>query len=220
MAPFQTLVYIFPTLLFFISTMSRIILTFSTKKNLMQEVFEYTQDFFTDIMKNATGEQNIDLNSLFTQVIVQASNKTQPQQSKNFFQENVLIDQEKKRRNSNFLYGLFIDSLALSVANGVIIMFEAQSLFYGFILLFLGIVFCSFGFTALYVERLGFATFVVLIIIFVLFLSELFFLLSSNIAWLYEIPEYFSICLVIVVSIALYVDHRNKKKDYHKNNFT
>ena len=213
LAPFQTLVYIFPTLLFFISTMSRIILTFSTKSNIMQEVFAYTDELLTDALKTGTNEGNIDLSAIINQTITRATSQAQAQKSRNLFQNNVLVDQEKKRRNSHFLYGLFIDSLALSVANGVIIMFEAQSLLYGFILLFLGVVLCSFGFTALYVDRLAFATFFVLVVVFELFLSELFYLLTSSPAWLYKIPEYFVIGALIIIAIAIFVERRNKKKN-------
>ena len=187
------------------------ILTFSTKSNIMQEVFGYTEELLTDALKSATNKETIDLNAIITQTIAQATNKAQ--KSRNLFQDNVLVNQEKKRRNSHFLYGLFIDSLALSVANGVIIMFEAQSLFYGFILLFLGVVLCSFGFTALYVDRLAFATFFVLVVVFVLFLSELFYLLTSSPTWLYKIPEYFAVGATIIITIAIVVDRRNKKKN-------
>ena len=187
------------------------ILTFSTKSNIMQEVFGYTEGLLTDALKSATNKESIDLNAIITQTIAQATNKAQ--KSRNLFQDNVLVNQEKKRRNSHFLYGLFIDSLALSVANGVIIMFEAQSLFYGFILLFLGVFLCSFGFTALYVDRLAFATFFVLVVVFVLFLSELFYLLTSSPTWLYKIPEYFAVGATIIITIAIVVDRRNKKKN-------
>ena len=187
------------------------ILTFSTKSNIMQEVFGYTEELLTDALKSATNKESIDLNAIITHTIAQATNKAQ--KSRNLFQDNVLVNQEKKRRNSHFLYGLFIDSLALSVANGVIIMFEAQSLFYGFILLFLGVVLCSFGFTALYVDRLAFATFFVLVVVFALFLSELFYLLTSSPTWLYKIPEYFAVGATIIITIAIVVDRRNKKKN-------
>lgn len=193
------------------------ILTFSTKSNIMQEVFDYTEGVLTDALKTATNKESIDLNAIIIQTIAEATNKAQALKSRNLFHDNVLVNQEKKRRNSHFLYGLFIDSLALSVANGVIIMFEAQSLFYGFILLFLGVVLCSFGFTALYVDRLAFATFFVLVVVFVLFLSELFYLLTSNPAWLYKIPEYFAIGATIIIAIAIFLDRRNKKKNKLKD---
>lgn len=191
------------------------ILTFSTKSNIMQEVFSFTEGLLTDALKSATNKESIDLNAIITQTISQATNKAQ--KSRNLFQDNVLVNQERKRRNSHFLYGLFIDSLALSVANGVIMMFEAQSLFYGFILLFLGVVLCLFGFTALYVDRLAFATFFVLVVVFVLFLSELFYLLTSSPTWLYKIPEYFAVGATIIITIAIVVDRRNKKKNKLKD---
>lgn len=211
-APFQTLIYVFPTLLFFISTMSRIILTFSTKSNIVQEVFGYTESLLTDALKGATNKESIDINAVLTQIIAKATDKAQSQKTRNLFRDNVLINQERKRRNSQFLYGLFIDSLALSVANGVIIMFEAQNLFLGFILLFIGVVLCSFGFTALYVDRLAVATTLVLIIVFVIFLIELFYLLTFNTAWLYIIPEYFGISSIIIIAISISIDQRNRKK--------
>ena len=107
--------------------------------------------------------------------------------------------------------------LALSIANGVIIMFEAQNLFYGFILLFIGVVLCSFGFTSLYAERLEIATFIVFIIILVVFLSEVFYLATSQIYWFYIIPEFFSFAFVIIVAAAIIYEHIKKHRVKPKN---
>jgi hypothetical protein len=53
----------------------------------------------------------------------------------------------------------------------------------------------------------------VLVVVFVLFLSELFYLLTSSPAWLYKIPEYFAVGATIIITIAIVVDRRNKKKN-------
>lgn len=212
LAPFQILIYVFPTLLFFISLVSRLILTFSGKNDIMQEVFGYAQNVLSKTLSDITNKSSIDVNYLIKQAMANATSNAQTLNKENVFQNNVLINQEKKKRNSHFLYSLFIDSLALSIANGVIIMFEAQNLFYGFILLFIGVVLCSFGFTALYADRLGVATFIVLIITIAVFLSELIYLLTSNISWFYTIPEYFIIGTVSLVAIVGYIEYKKKRK--------
>ena len=52
-----------------------------------------------------------------------------------------------------------------------------------------------------------------LVVVFELFLSELFYLLTSSPAWLYKIPEYFVIGALIIIAIAIFVERRNKKKN-------
>ncbi|SJK84439.1 multipass membrane protein [Cuniculiplasma divulgatum] len=212
LAPFQILIYVFPTILFFISLMSRLILTFSSKNDIMKEAFGYAENILTETLNGFTNKSNIDLNDLIKQTMAKAVNNAQIKNKKNVFQNNVLTNQERKKRNSQFLYSLFIDSFALSIANGVIIMFEAQNLFYGFILLFIGVVLCLFGITALYADRPGFATFIVLIITVAVFLSELVYLLTSNINWFYMIPEYFTIATVVLVAIVGIFEYRKKRK--------
>jgi hypothetical protein len=192
--------------------MSRLILTFSNKNDIMQEVFGYAQRVLTKTLNDVTNKTSIDVNNLIKQTMANATSDAQTLNKKNVFQNNVLIDQERKRRNSHFLYSLFIDSFALSIANGVIIMFEAQNLFYGFILLFIGVVLCLFGITALYADRPGLATFIVLIITVAVFLSELIYLLTSNINWFYMIPEYFTIAMVVLVAIVGIFEYRKKRK--------
>jgi len=91
-------------------------------------------------------------------------------------------------------------------------MFEAQNLFYGFLLLFIGVTLCSFGFTALYADRLKLATFIELIIIFIVFLSELAYLVTSKIIWFYRIPEYFLIATFLLIVIALFIAYKKKRK--------
>ena len=219
LAPFQTLIYVFPTLLFFISLIARLILTFSTKNEIMKDLFKYAQDSTTAAMKNFTNLADLDINKIVQEMVSNAFTPTQSTTSnQNLFNNNVLINQEKNKRNSNFLYGLIIDSLALSIANGVIIMFETQNLFYGFVLLFVGIVLCLFGFTALYADRLGLATFIVSIITMVLFIAEFLYLVTSDTSWFYKIPVYFSIGFVILLIIVSINELRKKKKI--KNNVT
>lgn len=220
LAPFQVLIYVFPTLLFFISLTSRLILTFSSRNDTMQEVFGYVQNVLTNTLGEVTNKSSIDVDELIKQTMANATSKASTLNNKNVLQNNVLIDQERKKRNSHFLYSLFIDSLALSIANGVIIMFEAQNLFLGFILLFIGVVLCSFGFTALYADRLGIATLIVLIITVAVFISELLYLITSNIDWFYIIIELFIIISVLVIIIAGIVEYRKRKKAKQTNTQT
>jgi len=217
LAPFQILIYVFPTLLFFISLMSRLILTFSNKNDIMQELFSYTQNLLNKTLNDVTHKTSIDVNDIIKQAMANATSNPQTLNKRNVFQNNVLINQERKKRNSHFLYSLFIDSLALSIANGVIIMFEAQNLLYGFLLLFIGVILCSFGFTALYVDRLVLATLFVVIITMAVFLSELIYLLTSNINWFYIIPEYFVIATVVLVAIVGIFEYRKKRKPKQTN---
>ncbi len=221
LAPFQTLIYIFPTLLFFISLTARLILTFTTKNDIMKELFKYTQETTTSVLKNITNIADLDVNKILQEAV---SKLVTPKQASLFnpdiFNNNTLINQERNKRNSHFLYGLIIDSLALSIANGVIIMFEAQNLFYGFILLFVGVVLCSLGFTALYVERRGLATFIALIITGILFLSELLYLLTSDVSWFYKITEYFAIVTVIIIVIVAFHELRKKRKQKRNSHNT
>lgn len=213
LVPFQTLIYIFPTLLFFISLIARLILTFTTKNDIMKELFKYTQETTTSVLKNITNEANLDVSKILQEVVAKAITlKQMPPLNPDTSNDNILINQERKKRNSHFLYGLIIDSLALSIANGVIIMFEAQNLFYGFILLFVGVVLCSLGFTALYADRQGLATFIALLITGVLFLSELLYLLTSDVSWFYKIPEYFFIVTLILIVIVAFHEFRKKRK--------
>lgn len=220
LAPFQVLIYVFPTLLFFISLTSRLILTFSSKNDTMQEAFGYAQNILNKTLGEVTNKSSIDVNELIRQAMANASSKALTLNNKNVFQNNVLINQERKKRNSHFLYSLFIDSLALSIANGVIIMFEAQNLFLGFILLFIGVVLCSFGFTALYADRLGIATLIVLIITVAVFISELLYLITSNINWFYIIIELFIIISVLVIIIAGIFEYKKRKKAKQTNTQT
>ncbi len=220
LAPFQVLIYVFPTLLFFISLTSRLILTFSGKNDIMQEVFGYAQNVMAKTLGDITNKSSIDVNELIKQTMANATSDAQTLNNKNVFQNNILINQERKKRNSHFLYSLFIDSLALSIANGVIIMFEAQNLFYGFILLFVGVVLCSFGFTALYADRLGIATFIVLIIIVTVFISELLYLITSNINWFYIILALLIIIIVITVLITGIVGYKKRRKVKQTNTKT
>ena len=217
LAPFQTLIYVFPTLLFFISLISRLILTFSKKNEVKHEVIAAAENAVTDFLKNLTNEPNTNLNDLIKQALLNVTNNTQTVDKKNVFRDNVLFNHERKKRNSHFLYSLFIDSLALSIANGVIIMFEAQNLFYGFVLLFIGVTFCLFGFTALYVDNLKLATFVEIVVIIVVFISEFIYFITSNISWLYIILELFSIAIIAIIVIGVVIAIRQKIKLRHTN---
>ena len=178
----------------------------------MQEVFSYARNIIETSLGDINNKSSIDVNELIIQAMANITNNSQTLNNDNVFKNNVLIDQDRKKRNSHFLYSLFIDSLALSIANGVIIMFEAQNLLYGFILLFIGVVLCSFGFTALYADRLGIATFIEFIIAVAVFISELLYLITSNTIWFYIIPILFLIAILIIALIVLIVEYKKKRK--------
>ncbi|WP_298279357.1 hypothetical protein [Ferroplasma sp.] len=89
-------------------------------------------------------------------------------------------------------------------------MFDAQNLFYGFVLLFIGVVVCSFGFAALYVDRQHLTVLLVSIILAV-FIMEVVYLATLNSAWFYIIPISYVTLLIIIVIIALTMDHIKKK---------
>lgn len=212
LVPFQTLLYVLPTLLFFVSTLSRIFMTFSTRRNPMQDFFKLTEGSLTEALKEYTGKQDVDTNTVLKRIVEQAMNKV-PYKDSNIFKENIFVSNERQKRNSEFLYGLFIDSLALSVANGVIIMFSALNLLNGFILMFLGIVISSFGFTLLYSEHIQGAAFLGFVAIFGLFLTEFFYLLTTDSYWLIKIPEYVAlVSLVFVVIIVTWQRQKTKKE--------
>jgi len=104
LAPFQILIYVFPTLLFFISLMSRLILTFSNKNDIMQELFSYTQNLLNKTLNDVTHKTSIDVNDIIKQAMANATSNPQTLNKRNVFQNNVLINQERKKRNSHFLY--------------------------------------------------------------------------------------------------------------------
>ena len=211
LAPFKLLIYVFPTVLFFIGFTSRLIITFVRKGNTMQEIFGYIQSILDKTLKDFADKSNINISELLRQAFINAGSDKQIEGGADLFQNNLLIEEEKNKRNSHFLYSLFIDSLALSMANGVIIMFDAQNLFYGFVLLFIGVVLCSFGFAALYVDRQHLTVLLVSIILTV-FIMEAVYLVTLNSAWFYIIPTSYVVLLMIVVIIALTANHIKKKK--------
>ena len=210
---FQVLIYIFPTILFFISLTARLILKYSTNKNSLESIFQFAGDIVNELKNESTNIKDIKLGSLMNQL---SSNIDSKQIGQKIIKNNALTIEDKKQRNSHFLFGFYIDSFALSIVNGVIIMFQTLNLFYGFILLFLGMVMGLFGFALIFTNRLSVATFLSTVIVFILFIPELLFLSTSSLSWFEIVPlAYFLIMLVIVI-ISLIYAQKNKKKTENK----
>ncbi|WP_298279359.1 hypothetical protein [Ferroplasma sp.] len=113
LAPFKLLIYVFPTVLFFIGFTSRLIITFVKKNNTMQEIFGYIQELVDETLKDFTDKNDVNFSELLKQAVINAGNGKQIEGGGEPFQNNLLIEEERKKRNSHFLYSLFIDSLAL-----------------------------------------------------------------------------------------------------------
>ncbi len=214
LAPFQTLIYIFPTMLFFISLIARLILTFSVTNDPLQNMFSYAENLIADTFKEAPSLKDTSLEDVFAQFAKKKQEGESPPSTVS--PKGQLVKQTNARRNSHFLYGLLIDSFALSFANGVIIMFESANLLTGFIFLFVGVMLCLIGFTTLYAGHPNGAIVVVLILLFVIFLTELLFLITSNSTWLFREPEYAGIGTVVIIVVA--VVYERVKKKVVKNN--
>lgn len=185
----------------------------------MKELFKHVEESATATLKDITNKQDIDVNQMLSKTVATMVKNivpsTQPIENTKIFDNNIFTEQERKNRNSQFLYSLLIDSLALSIANGVIIMFEAQNLFYGFILLFIGVILSALGFTSMYADRPGLATFIVVIITFAVFPAEVLYLLTSQIRWFFIFPELFTIFTIIIVTVVgihLFFKKRRQKK--------
>jgi len=76
LAPFRLLIYMFPTLLFFISLVSRLILTFSSNNDTMHEIFGYAENMLTNTLKNVTNKKDIDVNDILKKAMANAFNNT------------------------------------------------------------------------------------------------------------------------------------------------
>ena len=210
---FQVLIYIFPTILFFISLTARLILKYSTNKNSLESIFQFAGDIVNEIKNESTNIKDIKLGSLMNQLF---SNIDSKQIGQKIIKNNAVTIEDKKQRNSHFLFGFYIDSFALSIVNGVIIMFQTLNLFYGFILLFLGMVMGLFGFALIFTNRLSMATFLSTIIVFILFIPELLFLSTSSLSWFEIVPLAYIIIMFVVVIISLIYARKNKKKTENK----
>jgi len=151
-ASFQLLIATFPTILFFISLIPRLIVHLPQRKGTVRE-------------------------------IVRSVDK-------------------------NFAFNLVIDSFALAIINGLILMFQFSEISWGFVFMFVCMALCVFGFSSLYVESVQGAVFV-LFVLGVLFLTEFVFFLQSILYLLWVIPAViFGVFFALVIVIGL----RNKTR--------
>ncbi len=204
----QTLIFIFPTLLFYISLLARSIITFSKGNDPLQNAFESARDFLNSLI---SGKSQI-MNTSIGDFLNKATETFNQQKLNDKTSYEKFVKEVNKKRDKHYLFGLFIDSFALSLANGVIIMFQSDNLITGFLVLFVGVITCVIGFASIYAGSSGGASFVAYILLFGVFLSELIFLLTSNPAWLIRAPEYFAIITVIGVALIVVFTRIKERK--------
>jgi len=143
---FQLLLAIFPTVLFFISLIPRVIVHYPQRKSSVRETIN-----------------SIDI---------------------------------------NFIFNLIIDSFALSVANGLILMFQFKELTAGFVFMFVCMALCIFGFSSLHVKSVQGATFI-LFILGILFITETVFFLQPTLSLLWQIPISFLVIFMLLIVILI-----------------
>lgn len=196
---FQPLIFIFPTLLFYISLMARAIVTFSKANDPFQTVVENAQKVVTDFLKGKQQNSNSTLLDSLFDSMKEASKDNQNNQ------HSTIVTETLNRRNKHFLFGVFIDSIALSFANGVIIMFESGNLLIGFVFLFIGAMVGMIGLATIYAGSTSGAILEAIILICAIFLAEIIYLITSNSSWLYMIPIYFTIVFTVIVVLAVVI---------------
>ena len=213
LAPFQTLIYIFPTILFFISLIARLILRYSASKGSLESIFQFAENIINELATKETSVKDISLSQLVNKV---NSNLKSVENSQALIKNNAITIEDRQQRNSHFLFGFYIDAFALSIANGVIIMFQTLNLLYGFILLFIGIVLGLFGFALIFTSRIGSATFLSISIVFAFFTPEMLFLITSSLYWFEIVPILYSVTVIAITVLAV-VYERHKKFKVKKN---
>lgn len=139
-------------------------------------------------------------------------NKTDKHKNTESYEKEASDLEERKWNNAHFLFGFFIDSFTLSIANGVIIMFQSLDIFYGFILLFVGITMSVFGIALIFTSRLSWATFLLFMIILVLFIPEMLFLITSSFFWFKLITIITAVILTLIIIIAIAIEEVKKSK--------
>ncbi len=204
----QTLIFIFPTLLFYISLLARSIITFSKVNDPLQTAFDSARDFVNNLVSGGSQLRNTSIGDFLNR----ATESLNQKRADNSNSWDKFVKESNKRRDKHYLFGLFIDSFALSLANGVIIMFQSDNLITGFLVLFVGVITCVIGFATIYAGSSGGASFVAYILLFGVFLSELIFLLTSNPMWLIRAPEYFAFITVIGVVVLIIYEKLNAKR--------
>lgn len=209
LAPFQILIYIFPTILFFISLIARLILRYSANKNSLESIFQFAENIINELRTEETNIKDIGLSQLVNKVYANINSRENNQR---LIKNNTITIEDRKQRDSHFLFGFYIDAFALSIANGVIIMFQTLNLLYGFILLFIGVVLGLFGFALIFTSRIGLATFLSTVIVFAFFTPEMLFLITSSLYWFKTVPIMYSIATIAIAVLAISSDHYKKSK--------
>lgn len=204
----QTLIFIFPTLLFYISLLARSIITFSKVNDPLQTAFDSARDFLNNLVSGGSQLRDTSIGDFLNRA-TESFNQKKSDNSNNWVK---FVKESNKRRDKHYLFGIFIDSFALSLANGVIIMFQSDNLITGFLVLFVGVITCVIGFATIYAGSSGGASFVAYILLFGVLLSELIFLLTSNPMWLIRAPEFFAFITVIGVAVILAYEKLKTKR--------
>ena len=204
MAPFQILIYTFPTILFFVSLIARVILKFTANKNLGSTLSQFANELIEEINKESIGSTKVDTKKIISNYVKNKKTEDSRKEASDL--------EEKDWNNSHFLFSFFIDSFMLSIANGVIIMFQSLDIFYGFILLFVGIIMSVFGFALIFTSRLSWATFLLFMIILVLFIPEMLFLITSSFYWFYLITLIIAVILGLIIIIEIATEEVKKRR--------
>jgi hypothetical protein len=204
LAPFQILIYTFPTILFFVSLIARVILKFTANKNLGSTLSQFANELIEEINKESIGSTKVDTKKIISNYVKNKKNEDSKKEASDL--------EEKDWNNSHFLFSFFIDSFMLSIANGVIIMFQSLDIFYGFILLFVGIIMSVFGFALIFTSRLSWATFLLFMIILVLFIPEMLFLITLSFYWFYLITLIIAVILGLIIIIEIATEEVKKRR--------
>lgn len=191
---------------------ARIILKYTANRDLVPTLTQFFNELVSEAKENSVELGKADVR----EVVGSFLKKHNAKPDEGDVQGKGPLDLDaNKRNNSHFLFGFFIDSFALSIANGVIIMFQSLDLFNGFILLFAGITMSVFGFAFIFTSRLSGATFLAFMIIFILFIPEMFFFVTSSFYWFRVIIITITVALLIIVVTAIAVEEQKKRK-YNK----
>ena len=115
--------------------------------------------------------------------------------------------------DSNFLFNLTVDSFALSVINGLILMFQYGQTSIGFTFMFISIALCVFGFSALYVHSNTGSAFIIFVLA-VLFMTEfVFFVPALYLLWV--LPTAVLALIVVVALVASRFAAKSKPRGPH-----
>lgn len=190
--------------MFFVSLIARVILKFTANKNLVSTLSQFANELIEEINKESTDSTKVDTKKIISNYVKNKKTEGSGKEASDL--------EEKEWNNSHFLFSFFIDSFMLSIANGVIIMFQSLDIFYGFILLFVGIIMSVFGFALIFTSRLSWATFLLFMTILVLFIPEMLFLITSSFYWFYLITIVTAVGLTLIIIIAIVTEEIKKRR--------